>query len=582
MRSKNNKGSVYIIVLLSSAVIYIIAMGFIYMTNSSRKQEIMDRNRIVAKYLSEAGIEKGVNEISEIFYKNLINPETKEVNKEKLQLLDHEKAAKFVKVIRFDDILDDGKTEVVIKLSNITNNTSLGSSLKIIPGEEDKIPDSLNVYKAQKTGTSERKLGGYVARLIITSKGTYSKREYVTTEIRSIKVANVSPIGEEYTLFIEGEKEEFLKYGKFTLSNWTVDMNEVKNLVTQIQEMTSKKNLSVPDTSINDFASSLNFVKNFVLSNKDSDIKKEASAMLFNLDFRRWGRVRTNGTLHVFLPFFEVDDIINYFVENKYYSKPEVGYVGCFNMLHNPYLGKYTRYEGNIRKNYYRLAPYILSRRFPVERSDKYTRFSTDSYYPQEHPDEKSPSNNILTKPGDIDKFIHQNCSSDMVLRGTPSNPITVNGLMNIEGSLTIGGNIKGKGALIVKGTVLIENSIIYNDKSSLVSIISLNNPVIIKNGVENLTLDTCLYSRESIKGGVSMKINGNLVVYNLNRQNGSEARVTDMPKNVEINYRKDLRNYYAKHVYGGISRKGINKYIDSLSENDIEDAERTEKYMYK
>jgi hypothetical protein len=567
---------------MSSAVIYIIAMGFIYMTNSTRKQEIMDRNRVIAKYLSQAGIEKSINEIAEIFYSDLLDPETKKVNMEKLNLLDYEKAANFIKVVEFDDLIEGGKTQAVISVTNITNNPSLGSALKIIPGEEDKIPDTVNAYKDQKNGSSDRKLGGYVAKLKITSKGTYSKRHYVTTVTRSLKITNVAPVGEEYTLFIEGEKEEFMKFGKFTLSNWTVDMDQVKNLVNQIQEMSSKKNLQVPDTSINDFASSLNFVKNFVLINKDSEIKKEASALLFNLDFRRWGRVRTNGTLHVFLPFFEVDDIINYFVENKYYSKPEVGYVGCFNMLHNPYLGKYTRYEGNIRKNYYRLAPYILSRRFPVERSDKYTRFSTDSYYPQEHADEKAPSNNILTRPGEIEKFIHQNCPTDLVLRGTPSNPITVNGIMNIEGSLTIGGNIKGKGALIVKGTVLIENNIECKDKTSLVSIISLNNPVIIKNSIENVRIDTCLYSKESVKGGKSLKINGNLVVYNLNRQSGQDARVTDMPKNVEINYNKNLRNYYGKHVYGGISRKSIDNYLDDLSDSDISNAERLQKYMYK
>ncbi len=576
------KGSVYIMIILSSAVIYIIAMAFVFQMTTLKKQGILDKHRLIAKYLSEAGIERSLNEVSNIFYQPLFKTEPKEINYDKLSLLDPELASEFTKVLEIKNFITGGDIFTSIEILNITANPQLASGLKIVPGEEDTVPERLNIYKVSDSGTSSRKLGGYVATLRITSKGVFNNREYTTTVSKSIKVVNMSPLAEEYTLFIRGKNEEFLKYGKFVLSNWTVDMSEISNLVTQIEEMGQKAHAQIPSTSINDFTSMLNFVKNFVIANRDSEIRREASNLLFNLDFRRWGRIRTNGTLQVFLPFFEVDDIINYFVENQYYSKPEVGYIGCYNRLHNTYLGKYTRFEGNIRKHYYRLAPYILSRHFPVERNDKYTRFSTDSYYPQEKPDEFDPENFVLTKVNDIERFIHQESSRDLKLHGTRTNPIRINGLYNVKGNLNISGFVKGKGAFIVEGNLVLEGNITYTDKSSLMLLLSLNSPILIPPMIENLTIDASIYSKESIRGGKQLKINGNLVVENLNRQQGAEARDTIMPRDVEIDYSKELRNYYARHIYGGVSLKPVNKYLNELTDNTLQRLKLKERNMHK
>ncbi|MFW5781766.1 MAG: hypothetical protein ACOCWO_00585 [Candidatus Muiribacteriaceae bacterium] len=575
-------GSVYIIVLLASAVVYIISMGFIFLTTTVGKQEIMDKNRIIAKYLSESGVELGYNEIYNIFYSDLFNKEKKTINYDKLTLLDPELAPEFSKVLEKKRFIEDGDIYVGIEVLNVTTNSQLACNMKVVPGEEEKVPERLNIYKGSEKETSGKLLGGYVATLRLTSKGIYRKREFTTTVTKSIKVINISPIGEEYTLFISGPDEEYLKFGKFTLSNWTVDSEQVSGLVTKIKSIADKAQTQIPNTSVNDFASMLNFVKQFVLFNKDSEIKKEASNLLFNLDFRKWGRIRTNGILHVYLPFFEVDDIINYFVDNKYYSKPEVGYVGCENRLHDLYLGKYTRYEGNIRKHYWRLAPYILTRRFPVERNDKYTRFSTDTYYAQEHPDEKDPENIILTRPTDIERFLHQEANEDLVMHGTRTEPVRLNGLMHIDGSLSISGYVKGRGALIVKGNLIIEGNIKYADNTSMLSLISVNNPIVIKNTVENAEIDGAVYGRQSIQGGKKLKINGNLVVHNLNRQSGPDARDTLMPREVEIIYDKRLRNYYARHIYGGVSLQPKTKYITELTESTLDQLKTKEKNMHK
>ncbi|MGM0606973.1 MAG: hypothetical protein ACQESP_01010 [Candidatus Muiribacteriota bacterium] len=577
-----NKGSVYILVLLSVAIVYIISVGFIYFTTTARKQETMDRHRIIAKYIAESGIQKAKNTISDIFYDDLFDDETQEINHDKLSLLDPEIASDFIKVIEIDDFIEDGELHIAIELLNLTTNPDLASSVEIKPGEEDNFPDRLNIYKSDESGQSSRKLGGYIAILQITSKGIYRGREYILTSNHSIKVTNIAPIGEEYTLFIRGQNEEHLKYGRFVLSNWTVDMEQVSNLINNIQELSGRAEAQIPSSSVDDFSSMLNYVKNFVLMNRDSEIREEASNLLFDLDFRRWGRVRTNGVLHVFLPFFEVDDIINYFVENQYYSKPEVGYAGCYNRLHNTYLGRYTRFEGNIRKHYWRLAPYVLSRHFPVERNDTYTRFSTDSYYPQENPEEFDPTNYILTQPNEIDRFFHQETSENVQLYGTRNQPIEINGLYNIRGNLNIAGYVKGKGALIVQGDVIIEGNIAYSDNKSLLQIISLNNPITIPPMNENITVDGSIFSEESIRGGQKIKINGNLIVENLNRQQGPDARDTIMPGDVEIIYSSFLRNYYARHIYGGISRKPISLYLNELTPREIDMLRSQEEMLYR
>jgi|GEM_PF-2346367 len=578
----NKHGSTYIIALMATAVIYIIAISFVYFSRTSWQQELMDKHRTIAKYLSEAGIERGLNTVYNTFYSPLVDIEKKKLNFEKLNLLDPELASDYSKVLEMKDFIEGGDVYVGIEVLNITADNRLASSIKIVPGEEDKVPERLNIYKQGEDGSSGKKLGGYIATLKVTSKGVFKNREYTTTITKSMKVCNISPLAEEYTLFIHGKKEEYLRYGRFVLSNWTIDMKEVANLVNKIKELGERAKIQLPSTSINDFSSMLNYVKQFVIANKDSDVKQEASKLLFNLDFRKWGRVRTNGTLHVYLPFFEVDDIINYFVENQYYSKPEVGHISCYNRLHNLYLGKYTRYEGNIRKHYYRLAPYILSRRFPVERNDKYTRFSTDSYYPQEHPDEQLPSNFILTKPGDIDKFLYQDTESNLELRGTQMEPVVLNGIYSVEGNLQISGYIKGKGVIIVKGNVILDGNVRKSDDSSLLSIVAINSPIIVRPEAENIELDACIYSKESIKGGKKIKINGNYVVENLNRQSGKDARDTTMPDDFEVVYNDSVRNYYGRHIYGGISLKSKSKYLNELSDSDIDRLKTKQKNMSK
>src|SRR5690606_33068878 len=60
----------------------------------------------------------------------------------------------------------------------------------------------------------------------------------------------------------------------------------------------------------------------------DDTISETVDNIILSLNPRNWGRVRTNGRLEVYMPFFAADDIINYFAESGgWRDLPEVGYL---------------------------------------------------------------------------------------------------------------------------------------------------------------------------------------------------------------------------------------------------------------
>ncbi|MEW6071923.1 MAG: polymer-forming cytoskeletal protein [Planctomycetota bacterium] len=59
---------------------------------------------------------------------------------------------------------------------------------------------------------------------------------------------------------------------------------------------------------------------------------------------------------------------------------------------------------------------------------------------------------------------IQQSVVGNVILTGTPDNPITIDGTVAIDGDLMINGYVKGEGALIVRGNVYAPTDIVYLD----------------------------------------------------------------------------------------------------------------------
>ena len=149
--------------------------------------------------------------------------------------------------------------------------------------------------------------------------------------------------------------------------------------------------------------------------------------------------------------------------------------------------------------------------------------------------------------------YCHEYYENDLTLEGTYSKPVSVWGVIYVDGNLHIGGRIAGQGMIVCKGNVYITEDVVHDSGDSFLSIVSLDGSVKLDRGLTSAKVESAIYAKNSIIGGEQIKIFGNLVVDELNRQQGEEGQLI-MPKRVIIDYDSNLKSRVGNNVCFNVS----------------------------
>ena len=569
IRNGKSRGSALFMLLTVVGLLYLFGTMFISYMTQERAQTVKQGDNIVAYYLAEAGIEKALIKMRDLFSEKLLDDKN-EINDRLLSLLDIDRAENFqMKVIIPDgELIKSGQVEVLVEVTDLKL-----TPFKTYIDEYVEVPSQLKIYRKENRDTyADKALGGWEGKLRFISTGTFKKSSKRIEVIRDLKVSDLTPPGENYTLFVSGKKDEWLKDGEFRCRNWSV----VRSLKEMIDDVIKKTNEAFQETLGNsaealfwepNTVSMINFegdikikvlkvIRKLVMSVTDIKLKDFVDTTIQNLHPYLWGKIRTNGRLHVYLPFFAADDIINYFEDNSIFShqRPEIGYLFCNNQIHDPYLSKYTYYEGEIIRYYQKLKPYVLGiTETPYPSSDPYTintKFDFVSRYPNK------------LEPLQLDRiqkhakeYCHEYCEGDLILKGTYAKPALVWGIIYVQGNVYIGGRISGQGMIVTEGNITITENLTHDNAKSFLSLVALNGFVTFPTVQSKMKIESAIYAKNSLKGGHQVSILGNLVVENLNRQEKEDGAVL-MPKRVFIQYDSNLKSQTGNNICFNISER--------------------------
>lgn len=547
---ERQKGSTLLVLLYVVSLIFILGFSYLSITQHRKVQSIKFGSNINAFYLAEAGIARALMEFRREIETSLVNGD--DINENKLSLLDIDKAATYTRVLDIDDLIEGGSAHVTMQLLNIK-----GNPFSCFIKEKEKVPPRLNIYKKTSDELYENKsLGGWMANVKIVSTGTFDETDRKIEVIRDVAMMNLSPPAPEYSLFVTGRNVETLNNGEFILCNW--DFSETIGAVIEplMKEVKESLSFSFKDAGEKDEEQEtvLSEIQDFINRTNNLALQNKINQLIMQMN--PWAKVRTNGELRVYLPFFEVDDIINYFVDNRFAELPEVGYVNCNNRLHDRFMGKYTRYEGVIMKYYFELRPYITQHQRKKERHKLYTLFSTRRRYPVQNPDEFDPEYLGLIVENAAKYATVSLPRESSKLYGTDESPIVVEGIMAAQGDIRIGGVVRGKGMIYSEGgDIYLTDSLEAAGSETQISLICPKGTIYLESEAR-ATIDASCCARNSVLRGHSLVINGNLVTENLNRDTG-------MPQNsmapvVHVNYDARIRNDAADNVTGIISPGSI------------------------
>ncbi|MDN5279325.1 MAG: hypothetical protein PWR01_3290 [Clostridiales bacterium] len=562
-------GSAMFLLLTVVGVLYIFGMMLInYMTQERAQTNKLGENH-QAYYLAEAVVEKAMIRMRELFSQKLLD-EDGNVNDKMLSLLDIDRTENFYLIVRIEDgeIVKGGSAEVRVEISDLKL-----TPFKTYIDEYEQVPAELKIYRKENRDTyADKALGGYEGLLRFESIGKYRSAEKKLEVIREIKVTDLTPPAENYTLFVASRNDEYLRHGEFRCRNWSV----VRALKTLIDDLAVKTNHAFQETMGSgagdlfwepNMASNVSFegeikrrtltvIKNLVMSASDIKIKDFVDTTIQKLHPYLWGKVRTNGRLHVYLPFFAADDIINYFEDNSIFShqRPEIGYLFCSNQLHDPYLSKYTYYEGEIIKYYQKLKPYMLGiTETPYPSSDPYT-INTKFDFVSRHPDKLEPLQ-LERIQKDAKNYCHEFHEGDLRLEGTYSRPASVMGLIYVQGNVYISGRVSGQGMIVTDGNIFINDDVVHDSASTYLSLVALKGMVRLPRELKSAKVEAAIYAKNSVIGGEKLNIFGNLVVDTLNRQKGEDGPLI-MPKKVVIDYDAALKSEVGNNVCFNISQQ--------------------------
>lgn len=562
-------GSAIFMLVTVVGLLYIFGTMFISYMRQERAQTAKLGEVITAQYLAEAGIELAMVKITKLFGQKLLD-ENGEINDLMLSLLDIDRAENFqLKVeIPEGELIQNGSVEVLVEVRNLKV-----TPFKTYIDEYEEVPPSLKIYRKENRDTyADKALGGWEGKLRFVSTGRFRSSAKRVEVIRDLKVSDLTPPAENYTLFVSGKKDEYLKEGEFRVRNWSV-VRELQTMIDEVVKSTneafeetlgaSAQNLFWEPKSVNMVSFEgdvkvkvLKVIRKLVMRVSDIKIKDFVDMTIQKLHPYLWGKIRTNGRLHVYLPFFAADDIINYFEDNSIFShqRPEIGYLFCNNQIHDPYLSKYTYYEGEIIRYYQKLKPYVLGiTETPYPSSDPYT-INTKFDFVSRYPFKLEPLQLERIKKH-AKEFAHEYHEGDLELKGTYVKPAAVNGIVYVQGNVTIGGRITGKGMIVTEGNISISDNVVHESAQTFLSLVALNGKVQFLRGVTTAKVESAIYAKDSIVGGEQISILGNLVVQDLNRMQKEDGPVL-MPKRVFINYDANLKSETGNNVCFNISQR--------------------------
>ncbi|MBR4569391.1 MAG: pilus assembly PilX N-terminal domain-containing protein [Candidatus Riflebacteria bacterium] len=568
-KSKNNKnGSAMLMLIGIVAVLYILGVMLINYLTQERTQTTKLSENIQALYLAEAGLEKALVKVKEVFSQKLMDSEG-QFDDKVLSLLDIDKAENFSMRVKITDgeLVDGGTAEVLVQVGNVRS-----TPFKSYIDEYIDVPQSLNCYKRESRETyADKSLGGWEANLRLEATGNYRSAQRKIELMKDLKVSDLTPPAEHYTLFVTNKKDEYLREGEFRLQNWSI-IRELHELVHEVATKTKESfQATMGKAGDSEFfwepnmgsnisfegdvrVQTLKVIRDLCMKISDIKIKDFVDFSVSKLHPYLWGKVRTNGRLHVYMPFFAADDIINYFEDNstQSYHRPEIGYLFCSNQLHDPYLSKYTTYEGEIIKYYQKLKPYVLGiTETPYPSSDPYT-VTTKFDYVAKNQDVFQPMQLERIKKNAKD-YCHEFHEKDLTLQGTYSTPASVWGIIFVDGNVRIGGRISGRGMIVCTGNIIITDDVKHENGETFLSLVALNGGVKLDRSLTQAKIEAAIYAKNSITGGDQIHIFGNLCVDELNRQAGEEGDLI-MPKRVLIVYDSGLKSGAGNNVCFNIS----------------------------
>ncbi len=542
MRRIRRSGSAYLLTMGTVAVIFILGFSFIENMIQERFGSLVHFKSVAAYYLAEAGIERAVFEFKTRFEKPLLL-EDGSVNTDLLRILDFTRAQDYA--LDFTDRLGPGSYHVRCEFVRMCRTPFHGYLY-----EKGLPPDLETYFKDTKNYNNPAKLAGWQAELRITSTGECEGRRRTIVVTKDVKVMDLTPPASEYTLFIWGSGVDFMRGGTFILDHGLAHLVEIA------QGFLDDFNRLTPYLAKGDIVDLVNIVRDFVVKTKFSKPKEKKMEEIFKA-YQHAGRVRVNGTLHVWLPFFEVDDVINYFVSNNYYEKPEVGYPGCHNRLHDRFMSWATKFEGDVRKHYFELVPYVIQNQKPTAKVEQYTRWSTFPNYTRQYPDDKMPDR-LETIEKEAERYACHVVQGPATFTGTREEPRALDGIMYVKGNVTLGGWYSGRGMIVAEGDVHFARDVRLADKTALLSIVSTGGKgVVPKGATRDIEAGLCL--RDSIEGGERLRVLGNLVVKSLNRQRG-ELGDPLMAKSVQIRYDKRIRQIRGDNFWVSISKRDTSR----------------------
>ncbi|MBT3783436.1 hypothetical protein HOF92_00595 [bacterium] len=550
-------------------VLFIFGVSFFYMTGQQvsfiRKMDA----RLKARYLAEGAMEKALFKIQKEFQRELIyhektsdGEEQYEINDRLLNLIDIRRIEDFSRVLRLneDEIIEGGDGAVLTEVLDVKAN-----EFYTFIDYQEKIPENLRVFQKPRNAKSTvdlEPLGGFRARIKFTSCGKFQKTIDCMDTVKYLNVSDITPPAPDHTLFIHSKNDEMLKRGAFRLSNLTLPPVIVKLLYRLSQQVKDilgfeigedrKRTLDLIEELNKNFTetfrsesldTSLSLIQELSRIVTDDDISETVDNIILSLSPRNWGRVRTNGKLEVYMPFFAADDIINYFAEKGSWRElPEVGYLFHDNRLHDPYMSVYTHYEGLIYKRYRKIYPSRYGAIEPEEVPPEQYTINTRLEYPRRYKHRLHIENLERLRNHGVE-VANATFEVKLKLEGTNEVPLALEGIWYFRDGLEIKGTYTGRGIIISEQPIVINGDLVKKHERDSLSLVSLWNEIILKS--PQMKIHSALYAHMGLRsrGCDDLFVLGNLAVERLKRDS--------MPEKFHCRFDYHLKNHMVDNLFG-------------------------------
>lgn len=568
---KERRGDVLWLLITALAVLFLLAMSLSWQLAQQRSQVGGIGDRLAVHQLALAGIERTAAHVRALVNAPLLKPD-RTIDEDVLALLDRERAKHWARAFTYEpgDLPLEGSVRVTAQLAHVTPNP-----FETHVDRSDVVPPGLEPYRERidedgAPETGPQPLGGWDGRLKLTAVARLRGARTTVEVVQAMRVVDVTPPAPDHTLFIAGEAPEELREGTFHLSNFPLP----DTIRDRIHELTLALNevLALPDVSPERSHTLANvdaITRRLVEVHAAGDarellalarsldehvahaglpekIERTVDDLIVSLDPRDWGRVRTNGTLKVWLPLFAPDDIIGYFTGGAAFTQTHVGFTGHDNRLHDPYLSVYTHFEGAISKCYRTLTPDrgAIQRTVEAQRYTINTRFD----YPRRYPKRRAvPLLERLARHAP--RYATRVLPGPAVLTGTPDAPIALDGIWFAPDGVTISGPFTGRGLIVSgKGLTIAGNVTRSGRADAMLGLAALSGNIRLAREVGDILVEAGLFAEDGVRGSASagLELKGNLACHTLNRP--------AMPRWFSCRFDPLLKNHVADNLHGSLS----------------------------